>query len=110
MATSGRSALLSSTYTGLKNTLENSNPEEEDGQDLWWATRYLSCSELGFYLVGKDCLWGLLCREDGLTASRLMRLGSISTRLARVLSDTAALSPSLSAGYNQPTRLGSTVL
>ncbi|TWW65149.1 Cytoplasmic dynein 1 light intermediate chain 2 [Takifugu flavidus] len=35
MATSGRSALLSSTYTGLKNTLENSNPEEEDGQDLW---------------------------------------------------------------------------
>uniref|UniRef100_A0A8D0A151 Dynein light intermediate chain n=1 Tax=Sander lucioperca TaxID=283035 RepID=A0A8D0A151_SANLU len=35
MATSGRSALLSSTSTGPKSTLENSNPEEDDGQDLW---------------------------------------------------------------------------
>uniref|UniRef100_H2LF35 Dynein light intermediate chain n=1 Tax=Oryzias latipes TaxID=8090 RepID=H2LF35_ORYLA len=35
MATSGRSALLSSTSSGPKSTLENSNPEEEDGQNLW---------------------------------------------------------------------------
>uniref|UniRef100_A0A8C3GAZ4 Dynein light intermediate chain n=1 Tax=Cyclopterus lumpus TaxID=8103 RepID=A0A8C3GAZ4_CYCLU len=35
MATSGRSALLSSTSTGSKNTLDNSNPEDDDGQDLW---------------------------------------------------------------------------
>uniref|UniRef100_A0A8D3DRB1 Dynein light intermediate chain n=1 Tax=Scophthalmus maximus TaxID=52904 RepID=A0A8D3DRB1_SCOMX len=35
MATSGRSALLSSASAGPKSTLENSNPEEEDGQDLW---------------------------------------------------------------------------
>ncbi|GLD75294.1 cytoplasmic dynein 1 light intermediate chain 1-like isoform X2 [Lates japonicus] len=35
MATSGRSALLSSTLTGPKSTLENSNPEEDDGQNLW---------------------------------------------------------------------------
>uniref|UniRef100_A0A671YJH1 Dynein light intermediate chain n=1 Tax=Sparus aurata TaxID=8175 RepID=A0A671YJH1_SPAAU len=35
MATSGRSALLSSSSTGPKSTLESSNPEEEDGQDLW---------------------------------------------------------------------------
>uniref|UniRef100_G3NRG0 Dynein light intermediate chain n=1 Tax=Gasterosteus aculeatus aculeatus TaxID=481459 RepID=G3NRG0_GASAC len=35
MATSGRSALLSSTSTGSKSTLENCNPEEDDGQDLW---------------------------------------------------------------------------
>uniref|UniRef100_A0A673CK96 Dynein light intermediate chain n=1 Tax=Sphaeramia orbicularis TaxID=375764 RepID=A0A673CK96_9TELE len=35
MATSGRSALLSSTSAGPKNTLENSNPEEDDGQNLW---------------------------------------------------------------------------
>ncbi|KAM3857863.1 LOW QUALITY PROTEIN: cytoplasmic dynein 1 light intermediate chain 1 [Diretmus argenteus] len=35
MATSGRSALLSSTSTGLKSTLENPNSEEDDGQNLW---------------------------------------------------------------------------
>uniref|UniRef100_A0A3B4BHA7 Dynein light intermediate chain n=1 Tax=Periophthalmus magnuspinnatus TaxID=409849 RepID=A0A3B4BHA7_9GOBI len=35
MATSGRSALLSSSSTGPKTTLENSNPEEDDGQNLW---------------------------------------------------------------------------
>uniref|UniRef100_A0A8C7ZZI4 Dynein light intermediate chain n=1 Tax=Oryzias sinensis TaxID=183150 RepID=A0A8C7ZZI4_9TELE len=35
MATSGRSALLSSTSSGPKSTLENSNPEEDDGQNLW---------------------------------------------------------------------------
>ncbi|CAK6949556.1 cytoplasmic dynein 1 light intermediate chain 1 isoform X2 [Scomber scombrus] len=35
MATSGRSALLSSTSTGPKSTLESSNLEEDDGQDLW---------------------------------------------------------------------------
>ncbi|KAF3833792.1 hypothetical protein F7725_024996 [Dissostichus mawsoni] len=35
MATSGRSALLSSTSTGPKSTLDNSNQEEDDGQDLW---------------------------------------------------------------------------
>uniref|UniRef100_A0A1A8GNM1 Dynein light intermediate chain n=1 Tax=Nothobranchius korthausae TaxID=1143690 RepID=A0A1A8GNM1_9TELE len=35
MATSGRSALLSSTLTGAKNTVESSNPEEDDGQNLW---------------------------------------------------------------------------
>uniref|UniRef100_A0A665WZR2 Dynein light intermediate chain n=1 Tax=Echeneis naucrates TaxID=173247 RepID=A0A665WZR2_ECHNA len=35
MATSGRSALLSSTSTGAKSALDNSNPEEDDGQDLW---------------------------------------------------------------------------
>nr|XP_020462504.1 cytoplasmic dynein 1 light intermediate chain 1-like [Monopterus albus] len=35
MATSGRSALLSSNSTGPKSTLENSNPEEDDGQNLW---------------------------------------------------------------------------
>ncbi|KAM4539473.1 cytoplasmic dynein 1 light intermediate chain 1 isoform 1-T1 [Odontesthes bonariensis] len=35
MATAGRSALLSSTSTGPKSTLDNSNPEEDDGQDLW---------------------------------------------------------------------------
>ncbi|XP_061662692.1 cytoplasmic dynein 1 light intermediate chain 1 [Syngnathoides biaculeatus] len=33
MATTGRSALLSSTLTGSKTTLEN--PEEDDGQNLW---------------------------------------------------------------------------
>lgn len=63
MATSGRSALLSSTYTGLKNTLENSNPEEEDGQDLWWATRYLSCSELGFFGGEGRIVCGVHCAE-----------------------------------------------
>uniref|UniRef100_A0A669ES83 Dynein light intermediate chain n=1 Tax=Oreochromis niloticus TaxID=8128 RepID=A0A669ES83_ORENI len=35
MATSGRSALLSSNSAGSRNTLENSNPEEDDGQNLW---------------------------------------------------------------------------
>uniref|UniRef100_A0A667XGH9 Dynein light intermediate chain n=1 Tax=Myripristis murdjan TaxID=586833 RepID=A0A667XGH9_9TELE len=35
MATSGRSALSSSTSTGSKSTLENPNPEDDDGQDLW---------------------------------------------------------------------------
>ncbi|MEQ2170672.1 Cytoplasmic dynein 1 light intermediate chain 1 [Goodea atripinnis] len=35
MATTGRSALLSSTSSGPKSTLESSNPEEEDGQNLW---------------------------------------------------------------------------
>ncbi|XP_038144875.1 cytoplasmic dynein 1 light intermediate chain 1 isoform X2 [Cyprinodon tularosa] len=35
MATTGRSALLSSTSAGPKSTLESSNPEEEDGQNLW---------------------------------------------------------------------------
>uniref|UniRef100_A0AAX7UI91 Dynein light intermediate chain n=1 Tax=Astatotilapia calliptera TaxID=8154 RepID=A0AAX7UI91_ASTCA len=35
MATSGRSALLSSNSTGPRSTLENSNPEEDDGQNLW---------------------------------------------------------------------------
>uniref|UniRef100_A0A7N6AP21 Dynein light intermediate chain n=1 Tax=Anabas testudineus TaxID=64144 RepID=A0A7N6AP21_ANATE len=35
MATSGRTASLSSTSTGPKSTLESSNPDEDDGQDLW---------------------------------------------------------------------------
>uniref|UniRef100_A0A3B5QRJ3 Dynein light intermediate chain n=1 Tax=Xiphophorus maculatus TaxID=8083 RepID=A0A3B5QRJ3_XIPMA len=35
MATSGRSALLSSTSAGPKSTLESSNPDEDDGQNLW---------------------------------------------------------------------------
>lgn len=35
MATSGRSTLLSSTSTGHNSTLENSNQEEDDGQNLW---------------------------------------------------------------------------
>uniref|UniRef100_A0A672IVN6 Dynein light intermediate chain n=1 Tax=Salarias fasciatus TaxID=181472 RepID=A0A672IVN6_SALFA len=35
MATPGRSALLSSTSAGPKSTPESSNPEEDDGQDLW---------------------------------------------------------------------------
>ncbi|KAF7210707.1 cytoplasmic dynein 1 light intermediate chain 1 [Nothobranchius furzeri] len=35
MATSGRSASLSSTLTGAKNSVEGSNPEEDDGQNLW---------------------------------------------------------------------------
>ncbi|XP_037549306.1 cytoplasmic dynein 1 light intermediate chain 1 isoform X2 [Nematolebias whitei] len=35
MATSGRSALLSSTLAGPKSTAESSNPEEDDGQNLW---------------------------------------------------------------------------
>ncbi|KAI3358042.1 hypothetical protein L3Q82_003060 [Scortum barcoo] len=39
MATSGRSALLSSTSTGARSAAENGNPEEDDGQDLWWAMR-----------------------------------------------------------------------
>lgn len=67
MATSGRSALLSSTSAGPKSTLESSNPEEEDGQDLWWAM----CDNCSFNgtagLVGAE---GPLCwEEDGLTAS-----------------------------------------
>ncbi|TMS18477.1 Cytoplasmic dynein 1 light intermediate chain 1 [Larimichthys crocea] len=47
MATSGRSALLSSTSSGPKSTLDNSNPEEDDGQDLWWAMCYLELGEVG---------------------------------------------------------------
>ncbi|XP_062343283.1 cytoplasmic dynein 1 light intermediate chain 1 isoform X2 [Osmerus eperlanus] len=35
MATSGRSTLLSSNSTGHNSTLENQNPEDEDGQNLW---------------------------------------------------------------------------
>uniref|UniRef100_A0A8C5FNI5 Dynein light intermediate chain n=1 Tax=Gadus morhua TaxID=8049 RepID=A0A8C5FNI5_GADMO len=35
MATTGRSALLSSTSSGPKSTLENPNPEDDDGQNLW---------------------------------------------------------------------------
>uniref|UniRef100_A0A7N8WL05 Dynein light intermediate chain n=1 Tax=Mastacembelus armatus TaxID=205130 RepID=A0A7N8WL05_9TELE len=35
MATSGRSALLSSNSTGPKSALENSNSDEDDGQNLW---------------------------------------------------------------------------
>lgn len=62
MATSGRSALLSSTSTGSKSTLENCNPEEDDGQDLWWAIviRYLRRS------ITSSGLWAMSVRCAGM--------------------------------------------
>lgn len=68
-----------------------------------------SGSELGFL---ETTVCGVpLCREDGLTASLLMRLGSISTRLPGCsVTQQAALSTSLSADVNERTSPGSVVL
>lgn len=79
MATAGRSALLSSTPAGPKSTLDSQNPEEDDGQDLWWGDVF---SGLSLLLARRVCQGGILPRklwvpivtgggggEDGLTAS-----------------------------------------
>lgn len=61
MATSGRSALSSSTSTGSKSTLENPNPEDDDGQDLWWDKigQMSGLYERGFGALGLFCFAGM---------------------------------------------------
>lgn len=76
MATSGRSALLSSTSAGPKSILDNQNPEEDEGQDLWWGRRVVRAEFIRGSLsvpgANYRLLWSIVIGgrgEDGLTVS-----------------------------------------